>query len=72
MTKDDVTGIDDRAAAAAFRRLLAHLRHRSDAQYAMAASPPGATQSQYHLSSRREDAVLMCACASGAHRRHHS
>jgi hypothetical protein len=27
-----MTEIDDRAAAAAFRRLVAHLRHRQDAQ----------------------------------------
>ena len=27
-----MTGIDDKVAAAAFRRLVAHLRHRQDAQ----------------------------------------
>jgi hypothetical protein len=29
---DELAGIDDRVAAAAFRRLVAHLRHRTDAQ----------------------------------------
>jgi hypothetical protein len=29
---DALNAIDDRAAAAAFRRLVLHLRHRSDAQ----------------------------------------
>ncbi len=29
---DRLDGIDDAAAAAAFRRLVVHLRHRSDAQ----------------------------------------
>jgi hypothetical protein len=28
----DITQLDDRIAAAAFRRLVTHLRHRSDAQ----------------------------------------
>lgn len=28
----DIDAIDDQAAAAAFRRLIRHLRHRSDAQ----------------------------------------
>jgi hypothetical protein len=28
----DISDLDDRIAAAAFRRLVAHLRHRSDAQ----------------------------------------
>ncbi|PAX08104.1 DUF1244 domain-containing protein [Sphingomonas lenta] len=29
---DDLDGLDDRVAAEAFRRLVRHLRHRSDAQ----------------------------------------
>ena len=29
---DDLSALDDRAAAAAFRRLVRHLRHRSDAE----------------------------------------
>lgn len=29
---DDLDALDDRVAAAAFRRLVRHLRHRSDAQ----------------------------------------
>ena len=29
---DELDALDDRAAAAAFRRLVRHLRHRSDAQ----------------------------------------
>jgi hypothetical protein len=32
MTDETETDIDDAVAAAAFRRLLAHLRHREDAQ----------------------------------------
>jgi hypothetical protein len=32
MTKPDLPEMDDAVAAAAFRRLVAHLRHREDAQ----------------------------------------